>query len=168
MTGLTTLTAAERGRILDDYLDAVFGEHPDAVADKLRMGAPELPEDPTTDQVAAWVELAELLRDPALVAVSRRIAERARAEGAKANVAQVDVDEAVRQHAGAAARAGVDPASPEALAVVERLEDLTSGKPEDRAVVARAHRDVQRPPRRALLDARGHRQRVVEAGAGAR
>jgi len=62
MTDLITLTADERRRIVDDYLDAVFGDAGSAVADKLRMGAPQLPEDPTADQVAAWVELAELLR----------------------------------------------------------------------------------------------------------
>lgn len=137
MTNLTTLTANERRRILDDYLAAVFGEHPDAVADKLRIGAPELPDDPTPDQVAAWVELAELLRDPDYIAVSRRMAERARGEGASSNVVQVEVGKAVGEHAGAAARDGVDPASPEALAVVERIEAITPGDPpEDRAAVA--------------------------------
>jgi DNA-binding transcriptional MerR regulator len=64
MTDLTTLTAEERHRILEEYFEAVFGDKPSPVADRLRMGAPELPDDPTATQVAAWVELAELLRDP--------------------------------------------------------------------------------------------------------
>jgi hypothetical protein len=59
MTELTRTTADERRRILDDYLDAVFGDHDSPVADKLRVGAPELPDDPTAEQVAAWVELVE-------------------------------------------------------------------------------------------------------------
>ncbi|MGH8960888.1 MAG: hypothetical protein ACRDWT_06730 [Jatrophihabitantaceae bacterium] len=63
---MTTLTADERRRIVDDYLDAVFGSHPSAVADKMRMGTPELPDDPAPDQVAAWVEIAELMRAPRL------------------------------------------------------------------------------------------------------
>ena len=64
MTDLTTLTVEERHRILKDYLEAAFGDAESAVAERIRIGAPELPDDPWADQVAAWVELAELLRDP--------------------------------------------------------------------------------------------------------
>jgi DNA-binding transcriptional MerR regulator len=135
MTDLTTLTAEERRRILEDYLDAVFGGHPSPVADRLRMGAPELPDDPTADQVAAWVELAELLRDPDYVAVGRRMAERARVEGSEPDGAHVAV-EAVTEHAGAAVRAGVDPSSPEALAVIGRVEAMSPDGGADRAQVA--------------------------------
>lgn len=78
MAELTTLTANECRRILDDYLDAVFGDEPNPVADRLRQGAPELPADPTPEQIAAWVELAELLRDPDYIQISRRMAQRAR------------------------------------------------------------------------------------------
>ncbi len=136
MTDLTTLTADERRRIVDDYLDAVFGDHESPVAAKLRVGAPDLPDDPTADQVAAWVELAELLRDPDYVASSRRMAERALADGPEPDPAQFEVGKAVGEHAGAAARAGVAPGSPEALAVVERLEAMAPGAPEDRAAAA--------------------------------
>ncbi|MEX5634044.1 MerR family transcriptional regulator [Parafrankia sp. FMc2] len=138
MTDLTNLTAEQRRRIVDDYLDAVFGDSTStsAVADKLAMGAPELPDDPTPEQVAAWVEIAELLRDPDFVATSRRMAERARAEGPEPDVAQFEVGKAVDELAGPAARAGVDPASPEALAVVERLEALGPTPSEDRTCVA--------------------------------
>jgi DNA-binding transcriptional MerR regulator len=136
MTDLTTLTADERRRIVDDYLDAVFGEDPSGVADKLRIGAPELPEEPTPDQVAAWVELAELLRDPDYIATSQRMAQRALAEGPEPDVAQFEVGKAVGEHAGSALRRGLAPASPEALAVLEELEALAPGHPEDRESVA--------------------------------
>lgn len=136
MTDLTTLTADERRRILDDYLDAVFGGEHSEVAERMRIGAPELPDDPSADQVAAWVELAELLRDPDFIASSRRMAQRALADGPQPDASQFEVGKAVGEHAGAALRAGVDPASAEALAVIERLEQLTPGEPEDRALVA--------------------------------
>ncbi len=136
MTDLATLTAEERRRILDDYLDAVFADQSGAVAQTMRMGAPELPDDPTADQVAAWVEVAELLRDPDFVATSRRMAQRALAEGPEPDPAQFEVGKAIGRHAGAAARAGIDPAAPEALAVVERLEALSPGTPEDRLAAA--------------------------------
>ncbi len=136
MTDLTTMTADERRRIVDDYLDVVFEDHDNPVAAKLRMGAPELPEDPTADQVAAWVELAELLRDPDYVATSRRMAERALAEAPEPDVAQFEVGKAVGEHAGAAVRAGIAPDSPEALVVVERLEALAGGSAPGRAEAA--------------------------------
>jgi hypothetical protein len=123
MSDLTTLTAEERRRILEDYLDAVFGEETSPVADRLRTGAPELPDDPTAEQVAAWVELAQLLRDPGYVQASRRMAERARVGDTAPDGGQAAAA-AVREHAGAAVRAGVDPGSPGALAVIERVEAL--------------------------------------------
>lgn len=76
MTELTSMSADERRRIIDDYLDAVFADDDSPVADELRAGAAELPEDPTAHRVAAWLELVELLRDPDHIASSRRMAER--------------------------------------------------------------------------------------------
>lgn len=136
MTDLTALSTEERRRIVDEYLDAVFGDDPHAVAEKLRMGTPELPDDPTPDQVTAWVELVHLLRDPDFVESSRRMAQHALAEGPEPDVAQFEVGKAVGTLAGPAMRAGVDPGSPEALAIVEGIEALGSTPPEDRVTVA--------------------------------
>ena len=136
MTDLTTLSAEERRRIVDDYLDAVFGDDPHAVAEKIRMGTPELPDDPTPEQVAAWVELAQLLVDPDFVETSRRMAARALAEGPEPDVAQFEVGKAVGTLAGPAMRAGIAPSTAEALQVVERIEALGPTPPESRVVVA--------------------------------
>ncbi len=136
MTDLTTLSAEERRRIVDEYLDAVFGDDPHAVAEKLRMGTPELPDDPSPDQVAAWVEVVHLLRDPDFVESSRRMAQRALAEGPEPDVAQFEVGKAVGTLAGPAMRAGVDPGSPEALIVVERIEAVGSSPAPDRLAAA--------------------------------
>ena len=136
MTDLTTLSAEERRRIVDEYLDAVFGDDPHAVAEKLRMGTPELPDDPSPDQVAAWVEVVHLLRDLDFVESSRRMAQRALAEGPAPDVAQFEVGKAVGTLAGPAMRAGVDPGSPEALAVVERIEAVGSSPAQDRLAAA--------------------------------
>ncbi|MGH9046543.1 MAG: MerR family transcriptional regulator [Acidimicrobiales bacterium] len=136
MTGLTNFTADERRRIVDDYLGAVFGTDASAVADKLTMGAPDLPDDPTPEQLAAWVELAELLQDPDFIATSLRMAQRALAEGPEPDVAQFEVGKAVGELAGAAYRSGVDARSPEALTIVERLEAVSDNPPEGRRVVA--------------------------------
>ena len=136
MTDLTTLSAEERRRIVDEYLDAVFGDDPHAVAEKLRMGTPELPDDPSPDQVAAWVEVVHLLRNPDFVESSRRMAQRALAEGPEPDVAQFEVGKAVGTLAGPAMRAGVDPGSPEALAVVEGIEAVGSSPAPDRLAAA--------------------------------
>ena len=126
MTDLTSMTADERRRILDDYLEAVFGDQESPVAERLRLGAPELPDDPTADQVAAWVELVELLRDPGYIESSRRMAERAQAEGAVPDGGH-EATAAIEKQASGAVQAGVAPDSPEALAVIERVEALTPG-----------------------------------------
>jgi DNA-binding transcriptional MerR regulator len=136
MTELTNMTTDERRGILDDYLEAVFGDQESPVAERLRTGAPELPDDPTADQVAAWVELVELLRDPDYIASSRQMAERALAGGPKPDETQFELSKAVGEHAGAAVRAGIAPNSPEALAVVKLLETVTPGPPEGRETSA--------------------------------
>ncbi len=64
------------------------------------------------------------------------MAQRALAEGPEPDVAQFEVGKAVGELAGPAARAGVDPASPEALEVVERLEAMSPKPTEDRVRVA--------------------------------
>ncbi len=121
MTDLTTLTAEERRRILDDYLDAVFDGEPNPVADRLRLGAPELPDDPSAEQVAAWVELVELLRDPHYIEASRQMVGQGRIETAEGDGAHLPV-ELLGELAAGAVSAGIDPASKDALAVIERVE----------------------------------------------
>lgn len=135
MSDLTTMTAQERRRILEEHLEAVFGDQKNGVAALLRKGAPELPEDPTPDQVAAWVELAELLRDPDYVAASRRMAQLALEHGPQPDPAQFAVSQAVGVEAGAALREGLAPDAPGALAIIEQLE-ATSGEPENRTAAA--------------------------------
>jgi DNA-binding transcriptional MerR regulator len=43
---------------------------------KLRLTTPELPAEPTSEQVAAWVELAELVQDPGFRRRMRAMAQR--------------------------------------------------------------------------------------------
>jgi hypothetical protein len=162
MTHLTKLTVEDRRRILDDYLDAVFDGQPNPVADRLRLGAPELPDDPSAEQVAAWVELVELLRDPRYIEASRRMVGPGRIEAAEPDGVRLSA-EALSEQAGAAVHAGIDPASKEALAVIERVEASTPDagrRGPDRA--RRTDRGVHRPPRVSLLGARRHHQRLAQ------
>jgi hypothetical protein len=135
MTDLTSMTADECRRVLDDYLEAVFGDHESPVAERLRTGAPELPDDPSADQVVAWVELVELLHDPGYIESSRRLAERAQTDGVAPDGGH-EAAAAIAEQARTAVRAGVAPDSPEALVVIERVEALTPDGSGDRLELA--------------------------------
>jgi hypothetical protein len=66
MHKLARLSAQERQRIIDDFVDHIFaGTDPDApaagIARGMRQLPADLPDDPAPEQVNAWVELAELV-----------------------------------------------------------------------------------------------------------
>ncbi|WP_330173595.1 MerR family transcriptional regulator [Streptomyces sp. NBC_01498] len=66
MNRLARLSAAERKQIIDEFKEEVFGglDVGPRLRDRLHTFSVELPDDPTPDQVDAWIELAELVRDP--------------------------------------------------------------------------------------------------------
>ncbi|MBA3747529.1 MAG: MerR family transcriptional regulator, partial [Solirubrobacterales bacterium] len=66
MHQLARLSADERRRIVDDFLDDVLGdlEIDPGLAERMRRTRPDLPDDPTPEQVEAWIELAELIQEP--------------------------------------------------------------------------------------------------------
>ncbi|MCX4765098.1 MerR family transcriptional regulator [Streptomyces sp. NBC_01275] len=78
MNRLARLSAAERRRIVDDFTAEIFDGldtlDPD-VRTRLRFAAADLPDDPTPEQVDAWVELAEMIQDPEFRALMRRTVE---------------------------------------------------------------------------------------------
>ena len=119
---LSRLEAAERGRLLDRFWDRVTEGLPASGAvDRLRAaGTPELPPDPTGEQLDAWLELAELAADEDFQRTTRENA----LWGAEAVGGGFDPEAWSRRIAGglgaaAALRAaGVDPADPRAAAAV--------------------------------------------------
>lgn len=68
MHRLTRLSGEERRRLIDEFVTGTFGTFgpvdadPAAVA-MVRAATPDLPDDPSSEQVAAWVELAGLVGD---------------------------------------------------------------------------------------------------------
>ncbi|MFC9930875.1 MerR family transcriptional regulator [Streptomyces sp. NPDC127190] len=123
MNRLAQLSEDERRRLIGDFLDAVFGglDADPAFAGPMRSMTPELPDNPEAEQLQAWVELAEMSMDPGFRAALRRMAEEQAAERARSDmrVPRRDIAAAVRDHAGPALTAGIDPASPEADPIVE-------------------------------------------------
>ncbi len=122
MNDLARLSAAERQSLIDEFVDATFADtDPDApgagIAQGMRTMPAVLPDDPTTEQVEAWVELAELVGDPDFRV---RVREMAVAGSATTGPAEFDTT-AILEHAGAALAAGISPDAPEAREVLDRF-----------------------------------------------
>jgi hypothetical protein len=146
MHKLAGLSESERRRMVDEFLDTVFGgrDADPAFAGIRSSMTPELPADAGAEQVEAWVELAELSQDPGFRATVRRMAEQLatdRTDGG-ATLVRRDAAALVRDEVRPALAAGIDPFSPRAEPIVA-------------AVTARYARLVDRPDdlelRRRLL-----------------
>lgn len=125
MHRLTQLSGEERRRLIDDFMDGTFGTvdaDPGAVA-MVRSATPDLPDDPTGEQVSAWVELAELVSDEDFRARMRRAAVR-QAAGQPLDIerdAGEELMEFTRQKVAEARKSGVDPLSNRAAPVIDDL-----------------------------------------------
>ncbi|MFF6916918.1 MerR family transcriptional regulator [Streptomyces sp. NPDC012466] len=123
---LARLSAAERRRIVEDFVDEVFHGLDTAdpvIRERMRGTAADLPEEPTPEQVDAWLELAEMLQDPDFRAAMRKVAEFNAADRGHDAPAGASLWFSRRLvHLGARARArGIAPDSPEAAAVLREL-----------------------------------------------
>lgn len=122
MHKLARLSEGERGRMVDEFLESVFGGlGADPAFAGIRMSmTPELTDDAEAEQVEAWVELAELSQNADFRASMRRMARQYAAEHADTGGAVVrrDAVALVRDQARPALAAGVDPTSPDADPVV--------------------------------------------------
>jgi DNA-binding transcriptional MerR regulator len=121
MYDLANLTADQRRQIIADLVDEAFAglENPGPVAERMRAATPDLPEDPSPEQVAAWVELAQLVADPSFRARVREMA--VAGAGSEPDESGPAIAAAVSEQAGATLAAGVDPTSAEASEIVERI-----------------------------------------------
>ncbi len=138
MSKLAQMSDEERQAAIDEFLDHIFDglDVDPAFAERIRSGRPKLPDDPTPEQVAAWVEFAELVGDEDFRRSQRSLAEQQagdRAKGRELDPAEgwTAVAERVLEKAGGALTAGVDPASPEARAVVGELVPAFAGTAAD-------------------------------------
>ncbi|WP_369240914.1 MerR family transcriptional regulator [Streptomyces sp. R21] len=146
MHQLATLSEGERRRLIDEFLDAVFGgadgsSPGSAFAAVRRTMTPELPESADDDQLAAWVELAELSADPDFRTAVRRLVEDYAADrAADAHPGphpRPGLIAIARDHAEAALASRIAPDSPLAAPVVNALTAHcahTVGMPDDAAL----------------------------------
>jgi DNA-binding transcriptional MerR regulator len=126
MHKLARLSAQERQQLIDDFVDGVFaGTDPGApgagLARRMRQLPAELPDDPTPEQVDAWIELAELIADPGFRDRTRTMAEAGQQPRQEAGQPDAPDYQSVQDLAGQALAAGIAPGSPEGQAVLDRL-----------------------------------------------
>ncbi|MGW8435142.1 MerR family transcriptional regulator [Nocardiopsis sp. NPDC055879] len=121
MHKLVSMTDEEREQTIDDFWDEV-GEGldvPDGFVDRLRTMRPLLPADPTATQLQAWIELADLVKDPAFRDEVRTYLHQTYSTDVGRNIASPPFQEFVYESGAglfeevlAAHRAGESPRSP--------------------------------------------------------
>jgi DNA-binding transcriptional MerR regulator len=130
MTAFARASADECRRLMDDFLDAVFAGRPeDPFAQRMRATVAVLPEQPSDQQLDAWIELAGLVQDSDFrTRVTQMASEGARIRTttglSDTDAATQRAGQAVLDRAAAALASGVEPTSPEAGPIVS---DLVAG-----------------------------------------
>lgn len=128
MHRLAQLSAAERRQLITEFIDDTFGGldlGPDFLP-MMRSAMPELPDEPTHDQVSAWVELAELVQDRGFRSSLRQTAiaqARARMDAPAERPLEDHraMASLLQQRVAAATAAGIEPDSPQARSVADEL-----------------------------------------------
>ncbi|MDI2131087.1 MerR family transcriptional regulator [Yinghuangia seranimata] len=138
MHRLAMLSEAERRRLTEAFLADVFDGHRDDPrhAAPQRSMTPELPDDPTPEQVEAWVELAELSLDPGFRAALRSLVDdhTAHHPADGSTPPRPDPVAMVRDTVAAAVASGMSPDAPEADPVVAAFTArcaATTHRPDD-------------------------------------
>ncbi|MEU1937403.1 MerR family transcriptional regulator [Streptomyces coeruleorubidus] len=126
MNRLARLSAAERRRIVEEFVDEVFHGLDTAdpvIRERMRNTAADLPEEPTPEQVDAWLELAEMLQDPDFRADMRKAAEFNAADHGHVTPAGASLwfSRRLVQLGARARERGIAPDSPEAAQVLREL-----------------------------------------------
>lgn len=125
---VTRLTNAERTQMIEHFFDQISEgvpidrDNPDVAAwmqGMIEASTPRLPDNPTREQLDAWIEFAELVSDPDLVARLRAHAATFWTPGLDYAAAQRASQNAEQAARDALAR-GVAADSPEAAAIIER------------------------------------------------
>ncbi|MDR0344271.1 MAG: MerR family transcriptional regulator [Nocardiopsaceae bacterium] len=134
MHKLAQLSAAQRRQLITEFIDETFAglDVAPGFVSMMRSAMPDLPDEPAQDQVAAWVELAELVQDPGFRGSLRRSAAaqaRARAEtpAEPSREAHQAMAALLRERAAAASAAGIEPGSPAARPVTDEIVAAYAG-----------------------------------------
>lgn len=77
MNRLASMSDEERKRLVDEFWDEMVAglDVDQEFYRRMRAGKPELPDDPSPEQLEAWIEFAELIQDPDFRGLIRRMSE---------------------------------------------------------------------------------------------
>ena len=77
MNRLASMSDEERKRLVDEFWDEMVAglDVDQEFYRRMRSGKPELPDDPSPEQLEAWIEFAELIQDPSFRALIRSMSE---------------------------------------------------------------------------------------------
>jgi DNA-binding transcriptional MerR regulator len=115
MHRLARLSATERQHLLDDFLDSVFGSDPRFAGPRRTLTA-ELPDHPSSEQLEAWIELAELTQQVAFRDTVRQLV-----AAYPLGDLRPDLVARIRSQVGPALVAGIAPDSAEARPVATAI-----------------------------------------------
>jgi DNA-binding transcriptional MerR regulator len=131
MNRIAQATNEERRRAMTEFLDSIFdfgaGPVDNEFTKMLRGVSPDLPDDPTDEQLDAWVELAELIRDESFRAKLREMGSWMRSPQKPDELMPTDPQTAMELSELAFGRieplveAGVAPTDPAAAPVVDEI-----------------------------------------------
>ncbi|WP_318306076.1 MerR family transcriptional regulator [Amycolatopsis solani] len=78
MNRLASMSDEERKRLVDEFWDEMVAglDVDQEFYQRMRAGKPELPDDPSPEQLEAWIEFAELVQDPSFRTLIRGMSER--------------------------------------------------------------------------------------------
>jgi DNA-binding transcriptional MerR regulator len=130
MTAFAQASAEESRRIMEEFLDSIFADHQDnPFAQRMRTTLPVLPDEPSTERIDAWVELAGLVQDSEFRARVREMIVEGERQRAASGITETDqatqrAGQAVVDRAGTAVSQGVATDSPEARAIVDEVVPL--------------------------------------------
>jgi DNA-binding transcriptional MerR regulator len=137
MYELARLSARERQKLIDGFVDTIFAgiDDPDAlvIAEFMREMPPQLSDDPTSAQVDAWLELAELVSDDDFQTTMRHMV--LRGEPDNRIEFGLNIRPLVLEHAGPAVVQGIAPESDTGRAILNRIVPTDLGDTESQALL---------------------------------
>ncbi|MGB3377025.1 MAG: MerR family transcriptional regulator [Microbacterium sp.] len=130
---LVTMSDMQRQGLVDDFLAEVSQGMPADVTDRLREAHPQLPADPSPEQLEAWIDLSELLQDDDYRTVTREYLRETYASEIGRRMAEPDIQDFIHS-AGedlmpkltAAYAAGLSPDDPHAASLAEQFVQQTA------------------------------------------
>ena len=130
MTAFAQASGEESRRIMNEFLDSIFSDHQDnPFAQRMRTALPILPDEPSGEQVDAWVELAGLVHDAEFRVRIREMIVEGELQRAASGITEIDeasqlAGQAVVERAGTAISNGVASNAPEARTIVNEVVPL--------------------------------------------